>query len=102
MVVVLTAHQDRYEEDNKTRIAISIPGKKLPARIPAFFDEVWRSKINVVEGGKKSYVLQTMGTESVPARSRSNLKDMFDTSAGMVAVLKELGYEFEKKGKGGK
>ena len=72
---------------------IGIPGRKLPYRIPGYFDEVWYMKIDFVENIPK-YVIQTKGSQSILSRSRSNVPDTLDVNRGLVDIFdKDLGYK---------
>lgn len=102
IVVIMTAHTMRYEEDGITKKGIACPGTKLPHKVPTYFDEVWVMKIRNLEQGKKAYLIQTQGTESVPARTRYNLPDETDANLGMVEILRLMGYSFPQKPQEGK
>jgi archaellum biogenesis ATPase FlaH len=93
IMVVVTAHQHEIEVDSNVQIRVAVPGRKLPGKICGWFDEVWRLRIQNLQGGKTGFVIQTKGTASTLARSRFNLGDKLDASMGLRSILKTAGYE---------
>ena len=96
IVVVLTAHIQRLEEDGVSKVVIATPGQKLPAKVPAYFDEIWRLKTRNAAGGKKEFIIQTISSESVMARSRGCLVDGTSVDLGLVEVLRRIGYDIDE------
>lgn len=94
-IVILVCHEDMYEVDGETKVRMSVQGRKLPAQLPAFFDEVWRARVVNLEGGKTGFRIQTKGTASCIARSRCNLPNNLDMNIGMPEVLKLMGYKWD-------
>jgi len=96
IVVVFTAHEYSYEVDQATHIKLALPGKSLPGKVCAYFDEVLRTKIVNLEGGKRGFVIQSKGTGSTLARSRCNLPDSTKMDLGLPAILKLMGWDWER------
>lgn len=90
--VVLLAHSRPEEFEGQTREVIAIPGQKLPPKVPAYFDEIWYMRSNVV-GGKFEAKLQTVKSGSVLARSRSNLPNETDALQGLPVLMERMGYK---------
>lgn len=88
--VVVIAHDQEGKEEGKIELAIS--GKKLPSQITRYFDEVLYMRVKQLGGGKVGYMLQTMNDARVECRSRAGLPNMTDTSVGMWALIKTMGY----------
>jgi hypothetical protein len=95
--VVLLAHQQTNEIDDKTHIELGISGKRMPQKVAGMFDEVLYSKTIVRSAGKVDFVLQTVSTGSIMCRSRSCVADGFDQNAGIRKLISMCGYEFPPK-----
>lgn len=87
LTVVMIAHEQCREVDKRPLVEIATPGQKMPHEIPRYFDEVWRMMLKNLAGGKVAYVVQTKGTATVTARSRSNLPTDTNTEIGMPSLL---------------
>ena len=96
IVVIVTAHEHVYELDKKSVTQIAVPGRKLPGEFAGYFDEVWRTKVKALGGGKVDFVIQTMPTEGTIARSRSCIPDLVSMNEGMVALLKRMGFDWDQ------
>lgn len=95
-VVILIGH-DQVKSVGKgvhreEKLELAISGKNLPSQITRYFDEVWYMRARNAGGGKREYVLQTVGDEIVPARSRACLPTLTNTNIGMWELIKKLGY----------
>ena len=94
--VVLIAHEQVKSigkgNNKEDKLEIAISGKNLPSQITRYFDEVWYMRARNVGGGKRQYVVQTVGDDVVAARSRSCLPNLTDTSCGMWGLFKQIGY----------
>jgi hypothetical protein len=95
IVVVLTAHDQTKTIDNMDKVELSIPGKNQPGRVGARFDEFLYSRVMNRPQGKREFVLQSLPTQSVAARSRGQLPDMFSMNDGMVKLLSQIGFDWE-------
>jgi len=96
-VTILLAHEHVSTIDDRDIIQIGIPGKNLPAKIPALFDEFWHMSVRGVGGGRYEHLIQTKSTEAIRTRSRANLENNLNANLGMVELLKKTGYEFNGK-----
>lgn len=94
-VVIMTAHVQRAEQDGDLIGELACPGRKLPPRIPTYFDEIWIATVKNIEGGKRKYVLQTQSTRAMKARTRANLEDGTDQDLGMVEILRRMGHDID-------
>ena len=95
MVVIVSAHEHVYELDKKMITQIAVPGRKLPGVFAGYFDEVWRTKVKNLAGGRVDYVIQTVSTGGSMARSRACIPDQLSMSLGMVELLKRMDYDWE-------
>ncbi len=84
-------------KDAEDRIILAIKGKNMPPDVMSMFDEVWYMRHRRLAGGKQSYVIQTLGTSALVARSRACLPDMTNTDIGMWKLLEKMGYTKESK-----
>ena len=97
IAVILIAHMRRYEtDDGSTKFEIATPGKKLPEKIPTFFDEVWFMDVKYKGNGVNEHVVQTTSTSVVPCRSRDCVATNQLASIGMKSFLKQCGYDVTK------
>ena len=96
LVVIVTAHEHVYEQEKEMISQIAVPGRKLPGVFAGYFDEVWRTKVRNLGGGKVDYVIQTVSTSGTMARSRACIPDMTSMKEGMVSLLKRMGYDWEE------
>ena len=91
LVVIVIAHLRRVDIGESSIFELQTPGKKLPQKIPTFFDEVWNAKIRGQE-----YVIQTRGTSAMPCRTRAGLQDLTKQNLGMVEILRMIGHDIEE------
>lgn len=119
IVVVLLAHDEekttgslvgelnpatgkRNPSTAKEVTSIAVPTRKLIARIPRFYDEIWYTRTRSKGGKKLEYYLQTRKTGDLIARSRLNLPDDFvfarvdgdksEFAVGLWEIIVKLGY----------
>lgn len=97
IVVIVIAHLRRIDVADKEAYEILSPGRKLPLKIPTWFDEMWNMFVKDGGAGEKKFLLQTVASSAVDARSRGCLKDQSDANLGMVELLRQMGYEFKDK-----
>lgn len=98
-VIVLAHDQTKTikvgeKEENYTELAIF--GKNLPSQVGAAFDELWYMIPRPVGQGKNRYLLKTMATDVVTAKSRSSLPDETDTNLGLKPIIDKLGYKLKE------
>ena len=98
-VVIMTAHRMPHEVDDRPQWGIACPGQKLPDKVPAYFDEVWVSHIKMVGQRGREFMIQSIGTAGVMARTRSSFPDDTNMNLGMVELLKLTGYDITKEEK---
>lgn len=79
-------------KDDDWRTMIALPGVNLPTQISSAFDEVWYMRAKQAGGGKRKYIIQTLGSEKLDCRSRKCLPNLTDTSVGAWEILKRLGH----------
>jgi hypothetical protein len=110
IVVVLIAHtfqviQDGEIDEGETDSAtgkkfdskplitevLACSGQKLPGKVTAAFDEVWRME---VQGNR--FCLRSIRLARAPARSRACLPDKTDANLGLVEILKKIDYDITK------
>lgn len=90
--VILIAHQQIEEIDNQNKILVNVIGKKLPPEVPVYFDEVWYARANPI-ADKVEFVLQTVRSSSIEARSRNCLPNNTKQDDGIIAILDKIGYK---------
>lgn len=99
--IILIAHEQVKTvgkgEDREERLQIAVSGQKLPNEICRFFDEIWYLRAKSAGGNKRQYLVQTLGTDNVSARSRASLPNLTDTNVGMVELMKRCGYDITRK-----
>lgn len=93
--VILLAHSTPLKNDNDSfiRYEIAIPTKRLPPRVPAYFDELWFLEMQQAAGNSTRRKLRTNATTMFDARSRAGLPDGTDVNIGMPEIFKLLGRE---------
>jgi hypothetical protein len=91
--VILIAHQTVEEIDGTNKTTVNCIGQKLPRSLPAYFDEIWYSKVIMGPGNTKQFVIQTSPSAAVIARSGGQLQDQFNQDLGLQEALKRIGYE---------
>lgn len=89
--VILIAHTVPTEENGLTRHEIAIPTKKLPPRIPGYFDEIYFIQHEEIGGGVTKRILRTVESPTYLAKSRAGLADKTEASIGMKAIFSKLG-----------
>ena len=94
--VIMIAHDFETVKEESTKSHIAVPGKQLPHKLPAFFDELWYAQIRSLSGGEKDYCIRTKGTADFEARTRCNLEDRTSMKEGMVEILRKCGYDVAK------
>lgn len=94
-VVIMTAHTKLVEVDGELHTALAVYGKNLGGKIEGMFDEVWCTKVTGA-GDKRRFVLQTISTGGVKCKTRHQLPNDTDMNKGLVAILAEAGYEWQK------
>lgn len=70
--VFVSAHDKEKIDPTTSRITVGadVTGKKLPNRLPGYFNEYWRTEIQVnPTGGQVSYMVRTKSLEGVAART---------------------------------
>ena len=77
--VVMTAKQDRIEDENNRLIYVpSAPGKKLAASMPYLFDLVMALRVVPDEEGNLTRWLQTDADSKFEAKDRSGRLDLWE------------------------
>jgi hypothetical protein len=73
--VVVTAHEQVIQDEITSEVLILplIVGKKLPAQLPLYFDEVYRAQVVRGKDGKAVYQLLTKSDVKYTAKSRLQL-----------------------------
>lgn len=95
LVVVVCAHDQSEEVDEQTQVKLSVIGRKLIPKVPAYFDEVYYAKVLQLSGGIRQFSLQTRSTPSIPARSRLSVPNPFSMDLGFKALLSSGGFDLE-------
>lgn len=100
-VVILTALDQRDEikrskSDLDPRFIIEpgIPGKNMPGKTAATFEECWYLQCNPAAAGKISRTIQTQNDGLMNAKSRLSLANGTDISVGLVKLLERAGFIF--------
>lgn len=93
--VILVAHTEPLlnASDQLIREQLAVPTRKLPPKIPAYFDEQWYLEVTELGGRGKQRVLRTEASNLFDAKSRAGLRDMTDVNLGMKEIFKQLGRE---------
>ena len=92
IAVILLAHE-QPKGASETEVTIAISGRKMPAEVLRFFDEVWYLKARPAAGGKVQRVLQTVSDARIECRSRFCIADGTDVNVGMPKLLEQMGYK---------
>jgi hypothetical protein len=92
IVVIVIAHTMIDNVGGINKEILACPGQKLPPKILTKFDEAWRMEI----AGANDYIIRTQRSITSPARTRVQLPDKTPASKGMIAILKDCGYDIEK------
>lgn len=104
IVVVVIAHDQRDKRPNFTStgkqedreiIELGIPGKNMPSKISAMFDEVWYMKVVQREGGKVARVLQTQPDDVVCPKTRLGVKNFTDADPGLPSIFLTIGFDWQ-------
>lgn len=91
--VVVTAHEQVIQDDLTSEILVLplISGKKLPDRLPLWFDEVYHARVERGKNREPIYQVMTVAERKYKAKSRLRLFEQFETDFGydkMVAKLR--------------
>ena len=96
--VVLIAHDSLNQiDENTTQIELAVHGKKMPAQIQQYFDDIWYMKMKPEGQNKFDCKIQTIKDSVITARSRNGLKNGTSAGLGMKKLFKEMGYEYKPK-----
>jgi len=87
-----------------SKVAIAIPGQKLPPKITRMFSEIWYMDIQNIGQGKSKILLRTLPTETITCRSGMGLKNgkkigiitkdgASQDSTSMLDLLKLVGWQ---------
>jgi hypothetical protein len=94
--IIVTAHSmlvTIQDDPVIQREVLSVYGQKLPGNLLKQFDEVWYLKVRGA-GATREVVVQTQPTFLVECcKTRRQLKDGQKASLGMLALLKQIGWE---------
>jgi len=79
--IVVVAHEQLLQDELTSEITILplIVGKKMPAQLPLFFDEVYRCQTARNKEGKPVYQLLTTADVKYSAKSRLGCLDVIET-----------------------
>jgi hypothetical protein len=93
--VFLTAHSVPLlsEKGAFLKWELNVPTRKLPPRIPAYFDELYFFQVEEGAGGVRKRVIRTEPSPIWDARSRAGLPDNTDVNLGLPEIFKRLGRE---------
>ena len=69
--IFVSAHEKDKADPITGRMGISadVTGKKLPNRLPGYFNEYWHTELQMVTNGSTSYLVRTKGVEGVDSRT---------------------------------
>ena len=91
--VVVTAHIQRFQDEQTGVVTILplLPGKKLPPRLPLWFDEVYRCIATTTTEGKTKYSWQVQPDRLTMAKSRLGIQTKMVEPPTFQTLVKLLG-----------
>lgn len=92
IATILIGHVQKDQVDGITVTELACYGKNFPGTVTTLFDEVYYAKVVNTTGGGRDFVLQTVSTPSISARSRNCVPDNYSMSHGLKEAMRVLGY----------
>ena len=102
--VVVTAHEQVIQDDLTSEIMVLplITGKKLPDRLPLWFDEVYHSRVERGKERQPVYQMMTVAERKYKAKSRLRCFEQLETSLSFDRMMAKLRASQNATNKGGK
>lgn len=91
--VILIAHDEVIEVNERQRVQLGVMGKKLGQQLPRLFTDIWYVKTRSSAGGKQAFTIQPRPSGDFPqARNSGGLPGELDATKGLPPVFEALGY----------
>jgi hypothetical protein len=90
--MVTIAHEQIVQDELSSEIMILplIVGKKLPDRLPLWFDEVYHSRVDRGLAGRPVYQMMTVADRKYKAKSRLNCFDVIESGLSYQVMIDKL------------
>ncbi len=90
--MVTIAHEQIVQDELTSEVMILplIVGKKLPDRLPLWFDEVYHSRVDRGQQGRPVYQMMTVADRKYKAKSRLNCFDVIEQGLTFDKMMEKM------------